>query len=417
MSILFIAFIFLLLSALFSGSEIAFISANKLKVELKTSEVNRKSKIFRSFFDRPQDFIASMLVGNNIALVVFTYLLTKLLTPVFSQWIQQDLLVLFAVTICITIIVLIFGEYLPKIFFRIFGVDLLYGLTYPLYIIRKIITFPSWITIQFSDWLLRRFNKGHEEITENFLTRAELEQFIRTSSYEEDDSVDTEMLQRALNMKETRVRDCMVPRPEIISLDIEESISDLKMLFAESRLSKIIIYREDIDHVVGYVHHQQMLHEPESIKSCLLKISLVPEVTPVKTLMKLFIKNGTSIACVVDEFGGTSGIITLEDILEELFGEIDDEYDDDSELEKELAPGSYLFAGRLEVDYLNSKYDEIDIPEGDYNTLSGYVVNQLQEIPEEGQILETEDYTYVIYSVSEKKIESVKMIKKVEGTN
>lgn len=406
------ALVFLLLSALFSGSEIGFISSNKLKVEIKTTDQGNKGKIFKSFFENPQDFIASMLVGNNIALVIFTYLITKLLSPLLEQYLHNELVILLIVTAIITLIVLLFGEYLPKIFFRIYGEDLLFGLTYPLYFLRKILLIPSKVTLGFSDILLRRFYKQEEDISENFLTRSELEQFIITSTNDEDDSVDTEMLQRALSMKETRVRDCMIPRPEIVSIEVQEDIEELKQLFAKTKLSKIIVYDEDIDHIVGYVHHQQMLDAPKDIKGLYLKITVVPEVTPVKKLMNLFIRNGSSIACVVDEFGGTSGIITLEDILEELFGEIEDEFDEEDEMERKISENEYLFAGRLEIDYLNDKYERIDIPKGDYNTLSGYVVQKLQNIPQEGQILETEKYIFIIYSVGQKKIELIKIMVK-----
>ncbi len=412
MAIVCTALVFLLLSALFSGSEIGFISANKLKVEIKTSDKGRKGKIFKSFFEKPQDFIASMLVGNNIALVVFTYLITKLLSPTLDQYFGNEIITLLVITTFITLIVLLFGEYLPKIFFRIYREDLLFGLTYPLYFLRKILLIPSFITLRFSDLILSKFYKKEEDIAESFLTRSELEQFIITSTNEEDDSVDTEMLQRALSMKETRVRDCMVPRPEIVSIELNEDISELKSLFAETKLSKIIVYEEDIDHIVGYVHHQQMLASPKEIKGLFLNIMVVPEVTPVKNLMNAFIRDSSSIACVVDEFGGTSGIITLEDILEELFGEIEDEFDDEDEMERKISDNEFLFAGRLEIDYLNDKYEEIDIPTGDYNTLSGYVVQKLQNIPQEGQILETERYIFIIYSVGQKKIELIKVMVK-----
>jgi CBS domain containing-hemolysin-like protein len=412
MTILLFAILFLILSALFSGSEIGFISANKLKVEIKTQKSGRKGKVFKSFFDDPQEFIASMLVGNNIALVVFTYLVSKMLSPFLEGMIEQDFLVLLLITVLTTIVVLLFGEYIPKTLFRIYGVDLLYGLTYPLQVIRAIIALPSRFTLFLSDQILKRFYDNEEDLSEKFLTRSELEQFIKTSMQEEDESVDTEMLQRAMKMKETKVRDCMVPRTEIVSIEISEPISALEQLFESSKLSKILVYREDIDHVMGYVHHRQMLEKPKSIEEALIEIVVVPEVMAVRKLMKSFIKKGSSIACVVDEFGGTSGIITLEDILEELFGEIEDEYDEEEEIEKQLSDNEFLFSGRLEVSYINDKYEELEIPEGDYNTLSGFAIQQLQEIPEEGQIFESEDYIFIIYSVSKKKIELIKVRKK-----
>ena len=414
MGLIIIALIFLLLSAIFSGSEIGFISANKLKVELKTQEDNRRSRIFRSFFDDPQDFIASMLVGNNIALVVFTYVMSLMLTPLLEGFLSQEILLLLFITILTTIVVLIFGEYLPKTIFRIYGEDLLYGMTLPLHIIRKSLAVPSFVTLKLSDFVLRRFYDAEEDLTENFLTRSELEQFIKTSMNDEDESVDKDMLQRALDMKKTRVRDCMVPRPEIVSIEIGDSIDDLSELFEESKLSKIIVYQDDIDNILGYVHHRKILEMPNTIRDALIPIIVVPEVMAVRTLMKNFIKNGSSIACVVDEFGGTSGIITLEDILEELFGEIEDEYDEEEETESMVSEREFLLSGRLEIDYLNDKYPQLELPEGDYNTLSGFVIQQLQEIPEEGQVLDTERLSFIIYSVSKKKIELIKVILKEE---
>ncbi|MDX1666608.1 MAG: hemolysin family protein [Saprospiraceae bacterium] len=413
MALSFFIVLFLLLSALFSGSEIAFVSANKLRVELKKKKGVRRGGILAHFYDYPASFLSTMLVGNNIALVVFTFLMTKLLDPYVSQWFGADFLLLFANTIIITVIVLIFGEFLPKTLCRLYADDVLYILAYPLRFLQILLYIPSWIMTRLSERLLSLVTLVPPETTETVFTRLDLERFI-IDSPEHEEEIDRELFGKALNLKEVRVRECMVPRPEIENIDIRASVAELEQLFNETKLSRLIVTEDDIDNVLGYVHHQQMLKSPRSIEPLVMEISFVPEVMRVTDLLSRFIKERISIACVVDEFGGVAGIITLEDILEEIFGEIEDEHDQEEYVETRISENEYIFSGRLEIDYLNEKYPELNFPEGEYHTLSGYLVMTTQEIPEQGGIIILNGYKYVLELVSDTKIETIRVVRMSE---
>ncbi len=404
---------FLLLSALFSGSEIAYVSANKLRVELKKKRGTYRSHILANFFDRPSAFLSTMLVGNNIALVAFTYLITRVLEPlvIASTGLESDLIVLFINTLLITIIVLIFGEYLPKTLFRLFADNALYFLAAPLRWL-QIILFPvSWVMTKASDYLLRLVFSQPSEQLETVLTRLDLENFINESggTGEEENVIDKELFGKALNLHEQRVRDCMVPRNEVESIDVNSSIEELEALFLETRLSRIVVIDGDINKVLGYVHHQQLLEYPEAIRDCILELRFIPEVTRLPDMLDKAVSDSFSIACVVDEFGEVSGIITLEDILEEIFGEIEDEYDDSEYIDVVEEEGkTYLFSGRLEISYLTEKYS-LEFPEGEYQTLSGYIISTTENIPEAGEEFRIENYLFEFVNVSNTRIETVRL--------
>ncbi len=403
--------LFLLLSALFSGSEIAFISANKLKIELKKKKEARRGKILSRFYDDPSSFLGTMLVGNNIALVVFTILTTTQLENAYKAYIPNEFLLLLVNTLLITIIVLIFGEFIPKTIFRLYADDILYFLAYPLRGLKFLLYIPSILTNRLSTFIIGVLFKPPPEANDAVFTKVDLENFINDSQTDSEKDIDKELFGKALNLKETRVRDSMIPRTEIESIDVSATVSELEELFIETKLSRLIVTDDDIDNVLGYVHHQQLLNEPESIRQLIMEVPFVPEVTRVSDLMNRLIKERISISCVVDEFGGISGMITLEDILEEIFGEIEDEHDDEDHLEKVISEEEFLFSGRLEIDYLNDKYEQLDFPEGDYHTLSGYLVMTTEEIPEKGAELELDGYKFVLEMVSETKIETVRVIK------
>ena len=405
--------LFLLLSALFSGTEIAFISASKLKVELKRSKGSRKGAILARFYDNPTNFLGTMLVGNNIALVVFTALMTIPLSEFFTSFfgINNALFLLFVNTIIITVIVLIFGEFLPKTLFRLYSSELLYFLTYPLWFLRFLLFIPSWIMTKMSNFFLRFFFRTPVEQVSNVITRLDLENFVKDAQSDTEDEIDTNLFEKALHLKKVKVKDCMVPRTEIENIDVNSSIDDLVQIFIETNLSKIIVTEDDIDNVLGYVHHQQMLTKPDSIEHIAMEIPFVPEAMRVRDLMNEFIKEQMSIACVVDEFGGVAGLITLEDILEEIFGEIEDEHDQEEYVETQLSEGEYIFSGRLEVDYLNEKYENINFPEGEYTTLSGYLVMTTETIPEQGAEIELDGYKFNLELVSDTKIETIRVTK------
>lgn len=408
--LLLIIFIFLVLSAFFSGSEIAFLSASKLGVEIKRDKGSRRGAILASFYDKPKWFIATMLVGNNIALVVFTYFMTKLLEPAIIDFFGEGLSLLI-ITLVITLVVLIFGEFLPKTFFRLYANDVLYFLAFPLLFFKALLSLPTWVTTQFSNGILKYIFRKPMDTDDIALTRMDLEDYIEDTIDDEDENVDKDILTNALNLHNLKVRDCMIPRTEITEIDIKSGIEELKNTFKESGYSRILVSDGDIENIIGYIHHQQLLDNPNTIEKLVLDIPFVPEAMNVKDLMLRFIKNGTNISCVVDEFGGTAGIITLEDILEEIFGEIADEHDEEEFVETVINENEYLFSGRLEIDYLNEKYENLNLPEGEYQTLSGYIVMTSGNIPEENAEIVLDGFKFVLEIVSETKIEMVRIYK------
>lgn len=400
----------LLFSAFFSGSEIAFVSANKLGIEVIRNKGNRRGKILSNFYEKPKGFLSTMLVGNNIALVTFTIFMTKLIEPWLSQYLGHNSnLLLIVVTLIITIVILIFGEFLPKTLFRLFANEILYKFSYFLSFLKWILIFPASIMTGLSNFLLKSILKIPIDEVENVLTKIDLEHFIHDSISEEE-TIDKEILTNALNLKQVKVRDCMIPRNEIINIDKKDSIKDLLETFIEARLSRIIVKDGDIENVIGYIHHQQLIDNPKVLKKLIMPISYVPEAMNVQDLMLKFIKEGTSIACVVDEFGGTAGLITLEDILEEIFGEIEDEHDEEDYIEEVISDVEYRFSGRLEIDQLNEKYENLNFPEGEFHTLSGYIVMTNQTIPDEGEELILNGYKFIFEEVSDTKIETMRVI-------
>ncbi len=404
--------IFLLLSALFSGTEIAFISANKLLVELKKKKGSRRGRIIADFFEKPSEFLGTMLIGNNIALVIFSILMTEALEPFFEDSLNEFGLLL-VTTLIITLVVLIFGEFLPKTLFRLYADNILYFLAFPLKGIKWLLTIPTWITTKLSNALLRIVFRTPVEEAEEAFTRLDLENFIKSSSTDADDDIDTELFEKALNLHEVKVKACMIPRTEIVNLDVKDSVDDLLEIFQTKQLSRILVTDDDIDNVLGYVHHQQMLYEPKSIDKIIMEIPIIPETMRVRDLMDLFIKNNQSIAWVVNEFGGTAGVITFEDILEEIFGEIEDEHDTEEFIEEKISDTEYLFSGRLELDFLNEKYPELQLPaDGEYHTLSGYLVMTTESIPEQGEEIELGEYKFIVVLMSDTRIETVRVIKK-----
>jgi len=403
--------IFLALSAFFSGSEIAFVSANKLGIAVRKEKKSRSSNIISRFYEKPADFLSTMLVGNNIALVAFSILMTQWLRPIFEPTFGDGLASLFIFTFIITIFVLIFGEFGPKTLANMYSTKTLFGLAYPLQFFKWLLFIPTTIMNGFSNFFLKTVMGVKTESVENALTRVDLEHYIEDSLSGDEDDIDKDILTNALNLGHNNVAHCMIPRTEIVSIDKRDSLDDLIEVFKESKLSRIIVEDGDIDNVIGYVHHQQLLKDPKSLRKMVLDILYVPEVMNLKDLMLQFIKDGSSIACVVDEFGGTAGVITLEDILEEIFGEIEDEHDKEDYIMVQTNEDEYLFSGRLEVDFINEKFPELKLPEGEYQTLSGYIVMTSETIPELGQEVDLDGYRFKIEEVDETKIETVRVFK------
>lgn len=398
--------IFLLLSAFFSGMEIAFVSANKLKVELDKQSGMRYSRFLEGVLQSPAKFIATILVGNNIALVVYGVMMAKLLEPTIEQYTQSSFFVLLTQTIISTLIILVTAEFLPKAFFRINPNQFLKVFAIPLFFFYYLLWPIVRITIFMSKIGLRLIGAPLEEEDAVF-RKVDLEEYLKSSSKDEQDDVEVQMLQNALDFSSVKVRECMVPRTEIVAVDLSQSIDDLAKVFVKSKLSKVLIYEENIDNIIGYAHSIEMFKNPSSIRSILLPIPIVPESMLANELMETFTKERKAVAVVVDEFGGTSGMVTIEDVMEEIFGEIEDEHDDDQLTEIILSSGELCLSARFEVDYLNEKYN-LDLPESEaYETIGGLLVENFESIPNKGAEITIGNYTFTVEQVSETRIEKV----------
>lgn len=409
----FIILIFLFSSGFFSGIEIAFISADRLRVEVERKKGNKRGRILAKFLDNPSKFLGTTLVGNNIVLVILSILAGNFLSNHFGID-SITFMGTIQATLITTIVVLIFGEFLPKVSFQINPTGILLFFTYPLRFIQWILGPLVWVMIKTSNALIEKVFRISTESTEQVFTRLDLDHFI-SSINSEDEEIDTTLFQNALYIHTVKVRDCMIPRNEIQGIEINESIEALQELFVSTRLSRLLVYNESIDYIEGYVHHQRLFDNPKSIKEILWKIPMVHEFTPVQDVMNRLIKEKLNLAWVVDERGGTAGIVALEDILEEIFGEIADEHDmDDPDLM--ISENEFVFSGRSEIDTVNEEY-ELDIPESDeYHTLSGLIVSEKEDIPEQGERVILKNYQFIAEEVSNTKIEKVRVIRLPEET-
>lgn len=418
---LFAIFISLLLIALFSGIEIAFVSANRFRIELLKEKGSGGARILSEFADMPSKFISTMLIGLNITLVLFGSLIAGYLDDAFFmnhfQLKLTDLWLLVIQTVITTFIVLVFGELIPKILFRVNSDQLLLWLAYPTKYVFYIPLQPiSTVFHKLSGWIIKKV-VGRELIeSKQVFTKADLEYLVKETAVTEvqgdteTDHLNTDIFEKALYLKEIKVRNCMVPRLEIIGMDIHEGMDALKKKFLESKLSRLIVYDETIDSIQGYIHHFDLLKNPATIREALRVLPVVPESMTARDLMLQFIRDKKNIAWVVDEYGGTAGIITLEDLMEEIFGEIEDEHDTETLTEKKISDEEYILSGRIEVDYLNEKYD-LQIPEGEYTTLSGYIVGGFQDIPEPGESFDLDRFHIKILKASDKTVELVNLRK------
>ncbi|MDT0650559.1 hemolysin family protein [Autumnicola edwardsiae] len=412
----------LIFSAFFSGMEIAYVSSNKVFIEIEKRQDDFLAKVLKRLTKKPSKFIATMLVGNNIALVVYGFFMGDLLMqwlvgmrPVESALLRYLIVdfSLFTQTVISTLIILLTAEFLPKVFFQIYANSMLKLFAVPAYFFYLLFSFISSFVIWVSDKVLKRFFKTEGDEVQLAFTKVELGNFIteQMETVEEDEEVDSEIqiFQNALEFSEIKAREVMIPRTEIIAVDQKENPGDLINKFTETGLSKILIYNETIDDIIGYVHSFELFKKPSSIKSVLLPVVFVPETMWVKDVLNILIKKRKSIAVVIDEYGGTSGMMTVEDIVEELFGEIEDEHDSAILIEEKLDEDHYRFSARTEVDYVNEAY-KLDIPVGEnYETLGGYIVNHTEEIPQQGEILRIENFEFLILEVSNTKIELVEV--------
>lgn len=411
MSPLVVVFVTLILSGFFSGLEIAFISANKLRIELKSNQGERWAKMCSSYIKAPSKFISTILVGNNIALVVYGITMEEIFRPKFEALGWGAFPALLSATLISTIIVLITAEFLPKALFRLNPSGILKVLIYPFQVFYVLL----WPLVQFVIWLS---NKALNAVLPGNFTeetpafgKVDLNHFISQSAQSSGDNadqeVDTDILQNALDFGNVKVRDCLVPRTDITAIDGDSTIKELEKLFVESRHSKILVYRENIDNIIGYTHHLDLHKKPKTIKSILIPILITNESKSASDLLNEFSRTQKSIALVVDEYGGTAGIITVEDIMEEIFGEIEDEHDEIEEENEVLREdGVFELSAKLEIDYLNEKYD-LNLPEGDYETLGGFVVSNLEDIPRAGEVFIIINFEIRILEASEQKIERI----------
>ncbi len=398
----------LLASAFFSGLEFAFISANKLQVELKKKQGGILGRTLGRYFGKPSRFLATTLVGNNIALVLYSILIAKLLEPpLISLFGEAELLIFLCQTLISTIIILIVGEFIPKNLFRLNPNGIFNVVAIPFLFFYWTFWIFVTIVVFLAKILLRLlFGIDYKDEEKAVFGRVDLQHYLKemTVHDEEDEDVDTNLFEKALELRHIKVRECMIPRPEIEAIEHTDDLNIIKQRFIETKHSKLIVYKDSIDHVIGYLHHQDLLKK----RSKVWKIIEVPETMAAADLLDKFIKERKSIALVADEFGGTAGIVTLEDIIEEIFGEIRDEHDDESFVEQKIADNQYEFSARLEIDYLNEHY-ELNIPEGDYETLAGYIVNKYENIPQSGETIDIDQFSFLITEVSHTRIEKVKM--------
>ncbi|WP_181831660.1 hemolysin family protein [Capnocytophaga ochracea] len=399
----------LVLSAFFSGFEIAYVSSNKVHVEILKKQEGVIANVLTKLTRKPSKLLATMLVGNNVALVVYGFEMGKVMTVLLPPFFQNVLWH----TIISTLIILITAEFMPKVFFQIYANQLLKVFAIPAYFFYLLFypfsSFVMWI----SDFVLRVFFKTKGDYVPLSFSKVELvdyisEQMENAPKKEEVDS-EVQMFQNALEFSGVKAREIMIPRTEIVAVELNESIENLIATFVSSGFSKILIYNENIDDILGYVHSFDMFKKPKAIKEVLIPIVNIPETIQINEVLNILTRKRKSMAVVLDEYGGTSGIVTLEDIVEELFGEIEDEHDKDKFIEEQISDTEYLFSARLEVEYLNETY-HLDIPESEeYETLGGFIVLHNEGIPTQGEVIEIPPFTFTIEACSQTKIETVKL--------
>lgn len=410
----------LVLSAFFSGMEIAYVSSNKIHIEIEKKQKDFVAKILTKLTARPSKFIATMLIGNNIALVIYGLLMGDLLVNWFQSMMPTNVdflnylftdLSLLTQTVISTLIILITAEFLPKVFFQIYANSFLKIFAIPAYFFYQLFYFITDFVIWISDNILRRFFKTEGDNVQLALTKVELGNYIseQMESIEANDEVDSEIqiFQNALEFSEVKAREVMVPRTEIVAVEVSDSIKNINAIFTSSGLSKLLVYEESIDDILGYVHSFELFKKPKTIKSIILPVEFVPETMLIKDVLNVLMKKRKSIAVVIDEYGGTSGIMTIEDIVEELFGEIEDEHDTIELIEEKIDGYNYKFSARLEVDYINETY-KLDLPESEnYETIGGLIVDEAEEIPKVDDKIIIENFMFTILEVSSTKIDVV----------
>ena len=405
----------LLCSAFFSGMEIAFVASNKLHLELMKKRGEFNARILSPFLESPSRFIATMLVGNNIALVVYGIEMAQILEPFIRNYTHSAVIVLCLQTIFSTAVVLVTAEFIPKVLFSINANRFIRLFALPAWACYYALYFVVSLVVGLSNLILKYVLRAPQMDEKPAFERVDLEEYLNEHRADpsEIDQQETEIqiFKNALDFSKVKARECMVPRNEIIAMELSEDIEVLRAKFVETGFSKIVIYRENIDQIIGYTHSYELFKSPEDIKSILLPIAMLPETMAANDILNLFLKERKSIALVVDEFGGTSGLVTVEDIVEEIFGEIQDEHDSEALVERQVSPHEFVFSGRHEIDYLNEKY-QLGLPASDdYETLSGLIVHYCEDIPSYKDRIRMDNFTFLILEVDQTRIEKVKLFR------
>lgn len=409
----------LLSSAFFSGMEMAFVSSNKLKIELDKKLGFFSAKVMSYFSKNQAKFISAMLVGNNISLVIYGFFMAFFLEPMFLNLTDSSFTVFLLQTVVSTLLILVTAEFLPKAIFRINPNNILNVFAVPVAII-YVMLFPIvYITMFLSNVVLNNIFKVETKESDLSFGMVDLDNYLKEEAlkidYESQVETEIQIFQKALDFSKVKARECMVPRTEIIAIEENAAIEELNLKFIDTGYSKIMIYRETIDNIIGYIHSFEMFKSPNEIKSVILPISVIPESMPANEILEFFIAEKKSIAIVLDEFGGTSGMVTLEDIVEELFGDIEDEHDSDGQIEKEINPNEYVFSARLEVDYLKEKY-KLNLPESDeFETLAGLIIHAFESIPKRNEVIAIKGFRFTIRAVSNNRIDIVHLQKLPQG--
>jgi len=403
----------ILLIGFFAGTEIAFISANKLNIELRKKQGKFSGQILARFMENPSEFIGTSLVGVNVLVVVYGLLASQVTSKLLLHYgiTLTEYPKLIVDTLLATIVILIFAEFLPKAIFRSKAETVLTIFSVPMLLMYYIFFPVAKVFVSISEFILKYLFNVRIKDNKQVFNRVDLELFVKQSMHgheNENSEVNAELFENALYLVNVRIRKCMVPRNEIESLDVLATLEEARNKFIETKLSKIIVYEDNIDNIIGYIHHLDLNRRPKTIKEILHTITPVPEAMSAVDLMNRFTKERKSIAWVIDEFGGTAGIVTMEDVLEEIFGDINDEYDTEEHVEKQLSENEYIFSGRLEVDYLNEKYG-FSFPTDESETLSGYIITEHEDIPKIKERIILDKYEFDILLVTDTRIETVKM--------
>jgi len=401
----------IILSAFFSGMEIAFVSANKLHIELEKKREGFIPQILNKITQKSSKFITTMLVGNNISLVIYSYYMGGFLLGIMPLEGFNEFSILLIQTVISTIIILVTAEFLPKALFRIYANEVLKIFAVPAYVFYILFHFLSDFITGISDFFLRVFFKTNADEQQVEFSKEELGNYIleQLETGNDDEEVDSEIqiFQNALEFHNVKAREVMVPRTEITAVEIHEHVTNLESVFIETGLSKVLVYKSSMDDVIGYINAFELFKKPKTIKSILLPVEIVPESMLINNILNILMKKRKSVAVVVDEYGGTSGMITVEDIVEELFGEIEDEHDSQEFLEEKINEATFNFSARLEVDYLNEEYN-LSIPKSEaYETLGGFIIEHTENIPEENEVVDIEGFEIRILNTSGAKIDVV----------